>query len=196
MGLSDAGAHCGAICDGGTPTFMLTHWARDRTRGPTLPLEYVVHRQTRQTAELYGLARSRPGRARDARRPQRHRPRRAVVRPAADGVRPPGAGSPPRAASDRLPRRRSSPASRPSPTTSSPASSPAPSSAAPADRVSGRDSCQHGFWARFLATVARDRTQNGLRHARISRRGRCREAEDRDVPRYGSGSTFQSHARI
>jgi N-acyl-D-amino-acid deacylase len=55
MGLSDAGAHCGAICDGGTPTFMLTHWARDRTRGPKLPLEYVVHRQTRQTAQLYGL---------------------------------------------------------------------------------------------------------------------------------------------
>jgi N-acyl-D-amino-acid deacylase len=55
MGLSDAGAHCGAICDGGTPTFMLTHWARDRSRGPRLPLEHVVHRQTRQTAELYGL---------------------------------------------------------------------------------------------------------------------------------------------
>jgi len=55
MGLSDAGAHCGAICDGGTPTFMLTHWARDRRRGPTIPLEHVVHRQTRQTAELYGL---------------------------------------------------------------------------------------------------------------------------------------------
>jgi N-acyl-D-aspartate/D-glutamate deacylase len=55
MGLSDAGAHCGAICDGGMPTFMLTHWTRDRTRGPRLPLELVVHRQTRQTAELYGL---------------------------------------------------------------------------------------------------------------------------------------------
>ena len=55
MGLSDAGAHCGAICDGGTPTFMLTHWARDRRRGPTLPLEHVVRRQTQQTAELYGL---------------------------------------------------------------------------------------------------------------------------------------------
>ena len=36
MGLADAGAHCGAICDGGTPTFMLTHWTRDRTRGPKL----------------------------------------------------------------------------------------------------------------------------------------------------------------
>jgi N-acyl-D-amino-acid deacylase len=31
MGLGDAGAHCGAICDGGTPTFMLTFWTRDRT---------------------------------------------------------------------------------------------------------------------------------------------------------------------
>jgi N-acyl-D-amino-acid deacylase len=55
MGLADAGAHCRVICDGGTPTFMLTHWARDRRRGPKLPLELVVHRQTRQTAELYGL---------------------------------------------------------------------------------------------------------------------------------------------
>ena len=55
MGLSDAGAHCGAICDGGTPTFMLTHWVRDRTRGGKLPLELVVHRQTQQTATLYGL---------------------------------------------------------------------------------------------------------------------------------------------
>jgi N-acyl-D-aspartate/D-glutamate deacylase len=34
---------------------MLTHWARDRRRGPTLPLEHIVHRQTRQTALLYGL---------------------------------------------------------------------------------------------------------------------------------------------
>ena len=55
MGLADAGAHCRVICDGGMPTFMLTHWTRDRTRGPRLPLEYVVYRQTRQTADLYGL---------------------------------------------------------------------------------------------------------------------------------------------
>ena len=55
MGLSDGGAHCGAICDGGMPTFMLTHWTRDRTRGPKLPLELIVHRQTAQTAALYGL---------------------------------------------------------------------------------------------------------------------------------------------
>ena len=54
-GLSDAGAHCGAICDGGMPTFLLTHWVRDRQRGPRLQLENMVRRQTRQTAELYGL---------------------------------------------------------------------------------------------------------------------------------------------
>jgi N-acyl-D-aspartate/D-glutamate deacylase len=55
MGLADAGAHCRVICDGGTPTFMLTFWTRDRTRGPKLPLELVVARQSRQTAELYNL---------------------------------------------------------------------------------------------------------------------------------------------
>ena len=55
MGLSDGGAHCGAICDGGMPTFMLTHWARDRSRGPTLPLERIVKRQTSETAAFYGL---------------------------------------------------------------------------------------------------------------------------------------------
>ena len=55
IGLADAGAHVRVICDGGTPTFMLTHWTRDRRRGPKMPLEYVIHRQTRQTAELYGL---------------------------------------------------------------------------------------------------------------------------------------------
>ena len=34
---------------------MLSHWARDRARGPKMPLEWLIHRQTRQTAELYGL---------------------------------------------------------------------------------------------------------------------------------------------
>jgi N-acyl-D-aspartate/D-glutamate deacylase len=55
-GLSDAGAHCGAICDGGMPTFLLTHWVRDRARGPRLSLEHIVSRQTRETAGLYGLS--------------------------------------------------------------------------------------------------------------------------------------------
>lgn len=55
LGLSDAGAHVGSICDGSAPTLMLTHWARDRTRGPRFPLEFVVQKQTRSTAAAYGL---------------------------------------------------------------------------------------------------------------------------------------------
>jgi N-acyl-D-aspartate/D-glutamate deacylase len=55
LSLSDGGAHCGVICDAGFPTYMLTHWTRDRTRGPRLPLEKVVAMQTRDTARLYGL---------------------------------------------------------------------------------------------------------------------------------------------
>jgi N-acyl-D-aspartate/D-glutamate deacylase len=55
LGLSDGGAHCGLICDASMPTFMLTHWVRDRSRGEKLPLEQVVHAQTRRTAELFGL---------------------------------------------------------------------------------------------------------------------------------------------
>ena len=56
MSLADGGAHCGYICDVSMPTYMLTHWARDRKRGPTLPLELMVQRQTRDTAAIYGLA--------------------------------------------------------------------------------------------------------------------------------------------
>jgi N-acyl-D-aspartate/D-glutamate deacylase len=55
FGLGDAGAHCGAICDATMTTFLLTHWARDRSRGPRLPLPWVVRKMTRETAELYGL---------------------------------------------------------------------------------------------------------------------------------------------
>jgi N-acyl-D-aspartate/D-glutamate deacylase len=54
-GLGDGGAHCGVICDASMPTFMLTHWTRDRSRGETLPLEWVVKKQTHDTARLYGL---------------------------------------------------------------------------------------------------------------------------------------------
>lgn len=55
MGLSDGGAHCGAICDSNMPTFMITHWTRDRSRGERLPLAWMVHRQTQQTARFYGM---------------------------------------------------------------------------------------------------------------------------------------------
>ncbi len=55
-GLSDGGAHCGLICDASLPTFMLTHWVRDRHRGARFPLEYVVRKQTLDTATLFGLS--------------------------------------------------------------------------------------------------------------------------------------------
>jgi len=55
LGLSDGGAHCSMICDASYPTFLLTHWARDRHRGDKLPLEYVVRKQSHDTAQLFGL---------------------------------------------------------------------------------------------------------------------------------------------
>ncbi|WP_106401643.1 N-acyl-D-amino-acid deacylase family protein [Actinocorallia populi] len=55
IGLADGGAHVAMVCDASMPTYLLTHWARDRTRGERLPLEYVVRKQTRDTAHLYGL---------------------------------------------------------------------------------------------------------------------------------------------
>ena len=54
-GLGDGGAHCGVACDAGGPTLMLTHWVRDRTRGPRLPLEDAVRMMTSEPAALYGL---------------------------------------------------------------------------------------------------------------------------------------------
>jgi N-acyl-D-amino-acid deacylase len=55
LGLSDGGAHCSMICDASYPTFLLTHWARDRHRGDKLPLEYVIRKQSHDTAQLFGL---------------------------------------------------------------------------------------------------------------------------------------------
>ena len=55
MGLGDGGAHVCTICDSSSPTFLLTHWARDRSRGRQLPLELLVRKQTRDTAAAYGL---------------------------------------------------------------------------------------------------------------------------------------------
>ena len=55
LGLGDGGAHCGTICDGSYPTFMLTHWVRDRTRGERLPLPQVVKWLSQDTARAVGL---------------------------------------------------------------------------------------------------------------------------------------------
>ncbi len=53
--LSDGGAHCGLICDASIPTYLLTHWVRDRDRGPRMALEDIVEKQTRRTARFYGM---------------------------------------------------------------------------------------------------------------------------------------------
>ncbi len=54
-GLGDGGAHVATICDASYPTYLLTHWARDRQRGERIPLERLVRKQTRDTAVAYGL---------------------------------------------------------------------------------------------------------------------------------------------
>jgi N-acyl-D-aspartate/D-glutamate deacylase len=54
-GLSDGGAHVGTICDASFPTFLLTHWGRDRDRGELFELPFLVKGQTRDTAETVGL---------------------------------------------------------------------------------------------------------------------------------------------
>ncbi|MEZ4376263.1 MAG: amidohydrolase family protein [Polyangiaceae bacterium] len=53
-GLSDGGAHVGTICDASFPTFMLTHWARDRKTGG-FELEEVVRMLCQDTARFVGL---------------------------------------------------------------------------------------------------------------------------------------------
>ena len=61
LGLSDGGAHCASIVDGGLPSFIaLTHWgARDRSRGPRL-LEPLVKRQCAKPPISSGLHDRRP----------------------------------------------------------------------------------------------------------------------------------------
>ena len=55
LGLGDGGAHCGLICDASIPTFMLTHWVRDRKRGERVSVEFAVQRMTRDTARLFRM---------------------------------------------------------------------------------------------------------------------------------------------
>jgi len=55
LGLGDAGAHCTAFSDAGMPSFLLTHWVRDRTRGPRIALETAVAMQTSRVAAAYGF---------------------------------------------------------------------------------------------------------------------------------------------
>ena len=54
FGLSDGGAHCGAICDASMTTSFMTLWARDRADDTAIPLESVVHQLTRRPASHFG----------------------------------------------------------------------------------------------------------------------------------------------
>jgi len=54
-GLADGGAHVNLICDGSMPTTQLIHWCGGRKRGEGLPIEFIVEKQTRRNARLYGL---------------------------------------------------------------------------------------------------------------------------------------------
>ena len=68
IGLSDAGAHVNLIFDAVGPTYQLMHWVRDRSRGPRLPIELIVAKQTARNADLFGLSdrgRIRPGQRAD-----------------------------------------------------------------------------------------------------------------------------------
>jgi N-acyl-D-aspartate/D-glutamate deacylase len=55
VGLGDAGAHVGTVCDASMPTYLLTHWTRDRSRGAGIPIERVVQMQSHDTARFIGL---------------------------------------------------------------------------------------------------------------------------------------------
>ena len=54
-GLSDGGAHVGTVCDASMPTYMLTHWTRDRTRGRRLSLPVVIQMLTGRQADYLGM---------------------------------------------------------------------------------------------------------------------------------------------
>jgi N-acyl-D-aspartate/D-glutamate deacylase len=54
LGLGDGGAHVGVISDASFPTFMLTHWGRDRARG-RLEIPFLVAKMTSMTAATVGL---------------------------------------------------------------------------------------------------------------------------------------------
>jgi N-acyl-D-aspartate/D-glutamate deacylase len=53
LGLSDAGAHVGQLCDAPLPTDLLGNWVRERE---VLSLEAAVHKLTQEPAALFGFA--------------------------------------------------------------------------------------------------------------------------------------------
>ncbi len=55
MGLSDGGAHVGTVCDASFPTYLLSHWCRDRVRGPKIEMEEAVKKLTSELADYIGF---------------------------------------------------------------------------------------------------------------------------------------------
>ncbi|ANI37867.1 N-acyl-D-amino-acid deacylase family protein [Mycolicibacterium vaccae] len=55
LGLGDGGAHYGMICDASFPTYMLTHWVRDRATG-RLSVQDAVRELTSVPARVAGLS--------------------------------------------------------------------------------------------------------------------------------------------
>ncbi len=55
FGLGDAGAHVGTVCDASFPTFMLTHWVRDRAQD-RIALPQAVEMMSARNARYLGLA--------------------------------------------------------------------------------------------------------------------------------------------
>ena len=68
LSLSDGGAHCGVICDASFPTYLLTHWVRDRSRGPRISLESAVKTAMPRHSATLWFGRSRNAGAGYARR--------------------------------------------------------------------------------------------------------------------------------
>ncbi len=56
MGLSDGGAHVGTVCDASFPTYLMSYWTRDRTRGDKIAPERAVQMLTADIADYLGLA--------------------------------------------------------------------------------------------------------------------------------------------
>jgi N-acyl-D-aspartate/D-glutamate deacylase len=54
LGLSDAGAHVGQLCDAPLPTDLLGNWVRERE---VMPLERAVRKLSGEQADLFGFAR-------------------------------------------------------------------------------------------------------------------------------------------
>src|SRR5205085_418479 len=59
IGLSDAGAHVGQLCDAPYATDLLGNWVRDRS---LMPIEQAIRKLTGLQADLFGLdEQERPG---------------------------------------------------------------------------------------------------------------------------------------